>query len=75
MKYGLEIRHLPTGQEFNKDSVELTEKQVEVLQEVVEKVAGGKMEYLMIEQNDGSKMYFPSTLLKDCVITLFQGDN
>ena len=74
-KYGIEIIHLPTGKEFTKDSVELTTEQVTLLEDMIEKVAGGKMNYFQFEQNDGSKVYFPSSVLKDCVITLFKGDN
>lgn len=75
MKYGIEIIHLPTGKEFNKDSVELTDTQAELLVDMIEKVAGGKMAYLQYEQTDGDKVYFPASVLKDCVITLFKGDN
>ena len=71
MKYGLEITHLTTNKEYTKDLTELTQPQLELLEDLVEKAVAGKLTYLMIEIN-GDKTYFPAEVLKESVIKIFK---
>ena len=70
-KYGIKIKHLPTGTEITSDIAEYSDKEYEAMIGLLEAVAGDKTNYFQIVKN-GDKVYIPKLILQQSIITLFK---
>ena len=68
-KYGIEIKHLPTGTEITSDTEEV--KDVQGLEGLMGLVAKGEAKFLELTIN-GDKTFIPKEILMQSVITLFK---
>jgi len=69
-KYGIEIKHLPTGTEITSDTC-FTDKELDSLKSLLETCAAGKVTYLQMVKN-GDYMYIPKDVLLQSTILLFK---
>ena len=69
-KYGIEIKHLPTGTEIESDAV-FEDKEISKVKELLEMCSGGKVNYLQIMKN-GDYLYIPKEILQQSTLLLFK---
>ena len=69
IKYGIEIKHLPTGTEITSDVEEV--KNIERLEELCCLVVKGEAKFLELTVN-GDKKFIPREILLQSTITLFK---
>ena len=68
-KYGIEIKHLPTGTEIESDIEEYTT--IDAISACLTDAASGKLTHIQVYKN-GDKIWIPREVLMQSVITLFK---